>query len=74
MQYYLVAFKEKLSKLDVEVEVFFDLENRSWVLDKSKAFNFGSEGAAQNFADILATTTSDNEIRMYVHKCSSNTR
>lgn len=27
MQYYLVAFKDRLSKLDVEVEVFFDLEN-----------------------------------------------
>lgn len=74
MQYYLVAFKDRLSKLDVEVEVFFDLENRLWVLDKSKAFNFGSEGAAQNFADILTTTSGGDETKMYVHKCGSNTR
>lgn len=76
MQYYLVAFKDKLSKLNVEVEVFFDLENRLWILDKSKAFNFGSEGAAQNFIDILAATSggNDNEVKMHVHKCGSNTR
>lgn len=75
MQYYLAAFKDKLSKLNVEVEVFFDLENRLWVLDKSKAFNFGSEAAAQNFVDILTTISGDdNEVKVYVHKCGSNTR
>jgi hypothetical protein len=74
MQYYLVAFKDKLSKLNVEVEVFFDLESRLWVLDKSKAFNFGSEGAAQNFVDILTTTCDSDEVKMYVHKFGSNTR
>lgn len=71
-QYYFVAYKDKLPQLNIEVEVFFDLHNRTWTIDKNTAFNFLTEQAALNFISIMCSGDSDS--KMYVHKLSSNTK
>jgi len=50
---YTVATRDKLQKLDIEVEIYYSLINNNWVLDKNYATSFTNRDEALGLKKLL---------------------